>query len=68
MTGAETTPVLAASTQGRVRSTSSWPAIHRRTSPSVREPRRRPCSVTQKTIRARFAVIFSRARSNGSSA
>ena len=66
--GALTAVVFAASEQGRERSTSGCSAIQRRTSPSVREPTRCPCSVTQKTIRALFAVIFSRARNTGSSA
>ncbi len=65
--GALRTPVFATSAQGRFRSTSVCAAIQRRTSPSLIEPTRWPCSVTQKTMRALLEVIFSRAVSTGSS-
>ncbi len=66
--GAERTPVLADSSAGRFRSTGSWVATQRRKSPSDSEPSRWPLVSTRKMMRARLALIFSSARSTGSSA
>ena len=68
LAGARTAALFATSEHGRCRSTSGWAAIQRRTSPSEIDPTRCPCSLTQNTILALLAVIFSSARSSGSSA